>query len=116
MCVFPRTRDLMASLETKKKKKKTIFFLLFILHYISPVIFANTPVEAFVLFRNSRFSVHCYTQREPTPTQRSARKSRLPFATSCAKDYKGPSFVPTSFAELPNTDVDVLGDGVDLYR
>ena len=29
---------------------------------------------AFVLLRNSRFNFHCYTQREATPTQKSARK------------------------------------------
>ena len=40
---------------------------------------------AFVLLRDSRFNFHCYTQREATPTQKSARKCA---ATSCAKGYK----------------------------
>ena len=39
-----------------------------------PVIFATATVLAFVLLRNSRFNCHCYTQREATPTQKSARK------------------------------------------
>ena len=38
------------------------------------VIFATATVLAFVLLRNSRFSFHCYTQREVTPTQKSARQ------------------------------------------
>ena len=39
-----------------------------------PVIFATAAVLAFVLLRNSRF--HFYTQREATPTKKSARKWR----------------------------------------
>ena len=47
------------------------------------------------------FSFHCYTQRELTPTQKSARKWQLrPFATSCAKDYEGHSLVQTSLVKL----------------
>ena len=38
------------------------------------VIFATATVLAFVLLRNSSFNFHCYTQREATPTQKSARK------------------------------------------
>ena len=38
------------------------------------VIFATATVLASVLLRDSRFNFHCYTQREATPTQKSARK------------------------------------------
>ena len=38
------------------------------------VISATATVLAFVLLRNSRFNLHRYTQREATPTQKSARK------------------------------------------
>ena len=43
-------------------------------HPLSPVISATATVLAFVLLHNSRFNFHCYTQREATPTQKSARK------------------------------------------
>ena len=57
-----------------------------ILHHLSPVIFANTTAVAFALLHNSSFTFHCYIQREPTPTQKSAWKCQLqPFVTSCAK-------------------------------
>ena len=80
---------------------KRLFFP--ILHHFSPVILANAVV-AFVLLLSSRFSFHCYTQREPTPTQKSTWKWQLrPFATSCAKDYEGHSLVQTSFAKLPKS-------------
>ena len=46
----------------------------YILHPLSTVIFATATVLAFVLLRNSRFNFHCYTQREATPTQKSAQK------------------------------------------
>ena len=36
--------------------------------------FAAATVVAFVLLRNSGFNFYCYTQREATPTQKSARK------------------------------------------
>ena len=63
----------------------------------------STTVLAFVLLCNTRFNFHCYTQRGPTPTQKSARKWQVqPFATSSTKDYEGHSLVQTSFAELPN--------------
>ena len=55
----------------KKQRKRTFPPTL---HPVSPVIFATATVVAFVLFRNSRFNFHCYTQREATPTQKSARK------------------------------------------
>ena len=36
--------------------------------------FATATVLAFVLLLDSRFNFHCYTQREATPTQKSAQK------------------------------------------
>ena len=70
---FQRTRDLLVSQNTTQRH----FFLsppppppnpLF------PVIFATATILAFVLLRNYRFNFHCYTQREATSTQKSARK------------------------------------------
>ena len=61
---FPRSRDLLQRL--------TLFS---ILHHLYPVIFAKAAVVAFVQLRNCRFNFHCYTQREPAPTQKSARMS-----------------------------------------
>ena len=59
---------------------------------------------AFVLLGSSRLNFHCYTQREPTPTQKSARKWQLrPFAIYCAKDCEGQSLVQTSFTEPRNS-------------
>ena len=55
-----------------KKRRKDTFFSTF--HSLSTVIFATATVLAFVLLRDSRFNFHCYTQREATPTQKSARK------------------------------------------
>ena len=58
-----------------------------IFYHLSLVIFACATEMAFVLLHNSTFNFHCYTHRQPTPTQRSAQKWRQlrPFATSCAK-------------------------------
>ena len=67
---FPqRNRDHLVS---QKNDWKTLFFPT--LHHLSTVIFATATVMAFVLLRNSRFNFHCYTQREATPTQKSAWK------------------------------------------
>ena len=63
-----QTRDLLVSQKTTQRH----FFST--LHPLSTVIFATAAVLAFVWFRNSRFNFHCYTQREATPTQKSARK------------------------------------------
>ena len=41
---------------------------------LSTVTFATVKVLAFILLRDSRFNFHCYTQREATHTQKSARK------------------------------------------
>ena len=87
--------------ETKKIYKPAIYWsakkmtqtLFSTLHPLSTVIFAAATVLAFVLLHDSRFNLHCYTQREATPTQKSARKCAAlrPLATSCAKDYKAQS-------------------------
>ena len=78
-----------------EKRRKDTFF-----HPSSPFLCHAAAVVAFL---NSRFNVHCYTQREPKPTQKSARKWHLrPFATSCAKEYERHSLVQTSFAVPPN--------------
>ena len=85
-----------------KNDAKTLFFP--ILRHLSTVIFANATVMALVLLPSSRFNFHCYTQCEPTPTQKLTRKWQLwPFATSCVKDYEGHSLLQTSFTEPPNT-------------
>ena len=55
----------------KKRRKDTFFSTL---HPLSMVIFATATVVPFVLLPDSRFNFHCYTQREATPTQKSARK------------------------------------------
>ena len=39
-------------------------------HHLSPVIFANTTVMAFVLLHSSWFNFHSYTEHEPTPHQK----------------------------------------------
>ena len=51
-----------------EKQRKDTF------HPLSTIFFATTAVLALVLLRNYRFSFHCYTQRETTPIQKSARK------------------------------------------
>ena len=56
---FQRTRDLLVSRKTMQRHFS------FILHHLSPVILAKAQVVAYVLFCNSRFSCHCYTQCEP---------------------------------------------------
>ena len=68
--LFPRTHDLLVSQKTMQKH----FFST--LHPLSPVIFATATMVVFVLLRNYKFNFHCYTQREATPTQKSARKWR----------------------------------------
>ena len=60
-----------------KKWCKDTFFPT--LHPLSLVIFATATEVAFVLLHNSRFNFHCYTQREATPTQKSARKWHCDF-------------------------------------
>ena len=63
----------LAIIWSAKKRRNDTFFPT--LHPLSMVIFATAAVLAFVLLRHSRFNFHCYTQREATPTQKSARKS-----------------------------------------
>ena len=55
-------------------KRCKLRHFIFTLHPLSTVIFATATVLAFVLLRNSSFNFHCYTQRDATPTQKSARK------------------------------------------
>ena len=76
---YPQNRDLLVSQKTTQRH----FFSTF--HPLSPVIFANAIVVAFVLLRNSRFSFHCYTQRGATPTQISARKWRCDLSQLLAR-------------------------------
>ena len=65
---FSRTRDLLFSPKTTQRHFSST------LHPVSPVFFATATMVAFVPLRNSRFNFHCYTQREATPSQKSARK------------------------------------------
>ena len=67
---FPWTHNLWSA----KKLCKSTFFFLPTFHPLSLVIFATATVVAFVLLCNSSFNFHCYTQREATSTQKSARK------------------------------------------
>ena len=62
------TRDLLISPKTTQRH------FLFTPHPLSTVIFATATEMAFVLLRSSNFNFHCYTEREATPTQKSARK------------------------------------------
>ena len=54
-----------------KNDVKTLFSTL---HHLSHVIFATATVAALVLVSNSGFNFYCYTQHEPTPTEKSAWK------------------------------------------
>ena len=65
---FLWTRNLLVSKTTTQRH------FIFTLHPLSTVIFATATVLAVVLLRNSSFNFHCYTQREATPIQKSARK------------------------------------------
>ena len=71
---FLWTRSLLVS------EKMTQRHFIFTLHPLSTVFFATATVLTFVLLRSSSFNFHCYTQREATPIQKSARKCA---ATSC---------------------------------
>ena len=76
---FLRTRDLLVSQKTTQRHYFST------LHPISPVIFATATVVALVLLRDSRFNFHCYTQREATLTQKSARKWRCDLSRLLAR-------------------------------
>ena len=81
--------------QTKRKLKKTDLsqekcgFLTIwwqIIFWICPTFVCQYCIRA------PRLNFHCYTQCEPTPTQKSAWKWQLgPFMSSCMKDYKGHS-------------------------
>ena len=73
---FLRTCDLLVN----QKMMQRHFFCT--LHPLSTVIFATATVLAFVRLRNSRFNFHCYTQREATPTLKSARR-----CTATSRDF-----------------------------
>ena len=75
----PWTHDFLVSQKTMQRH----FFS--ILHPLSLVIFATATVVAFVLLHNSKFNFHCYTQREATPTQKSARKWRCDLSRLLAR-------------------------------
>ena len=70
---FSFSHELTTFWSAKKRHKDTFFPTL---HPLFPVIFATATVVAFVLLRNSMFNFHSYTQRQATPTQKSARKWR----------------------------------------
>ena len=75
----PRTRDLLVS---QKNDSKTLFP-----HPPSPFPgkSATATMVAFVRLRNSWLNFHCYTQREATPTQKSARKWRCDLSRLLAR-------------------------------
>ena len=107
-----RTRDLLVS---QKNTRKDTFFPTF--HPLSTVIFATAAVLAFVLLRNSRFIFHCYTQREATPTQKSARKCAATSRDFLRERLQAHSLYQTSFAESPNrTSTYHVGTGVGRFR
>ena len=62
----------LASFWLAEKRCKDTFFS--ILNHLSTVIFANAAIIAFLLLCNSTFNFHCYTQREATSIQKSARR------------------------------------------
>ena len=94
---FLRTRDLLVSPKTTQRH----FFST--LHPLSTVIFATATVLAFVLLRDSRFNFHCYTRREATPTQRSARKCAATSLDFLRERLQSAFTLANSFAESPNT-------------
>ena len=99
----PRTRDLLVSQKTKQKH----FFPT--LHPLSPLIFATACTHThthtrtrtharFAILGSTSIVIHSVKQRLLRNRPGSALR---PFATSCAKDYKGQSLVQTSFTEPP---------------
>ena len=94
---FLRTRDLLVS----KKMMQSPFFCT--LHPLSTVIFATATVLALVLLRDSRFNFHCYTQREATPTQKSARKCAATSRNFLRERIQSAFTLANHFAESPNS-------------
>ena len=87
---FPPTNS--RSSGQPKNDAKTFFSSFFLVHPPSPFPgnFGTVTVVAFVLLRNSRFNFRCYTQREATLTQKSARKLRCDLSRHLArKSTKG---------------------------
>ena len=83
-----------------KNDAKTLFFPT--LHPLSKIIFATATVLAFVLLRYSRFNFHCYTQREATPTQKSARKCAATSRDFLRERLQSAFTLANQFAESPN--------------
>ena len=77
------------------------------LHPLSLVIFATATVVAFVLLHNSRCWTCCYsnlyTAWSNAHSEIGLEMTLQPLMTSYTKDYKGHSFMQTSFTEPPNT-------------
>ena len=94
-CIFSTN---LRSAGQPKNYAKTLFPTL---HPLSTVIFASATVLAFVRLHDSKFNFHCYTQREATPTQKSAWK-----CTATSRDFLRErlqsAFTLTSFTESPN--------------
>ena len=87
---FFSLHELVIFWSAKKRRKDPpppplLFSPLSTLHPLSPVNFATATVVAFVLLRNSGFNFHCYTQREATPPQKSARKCRCDLSRLLAR-------------------------------
>ena len=61
----------------KKSAEKNADTFFPILHHHSPVTWANTIVQAFVLLHNSELNFLCYVQCAATHTQISAQKWQL---------------------------------------
>ena len=80
-CQLSQNCDLLVS---QKNDTKTLFFSS--PHPLSLVIFATATMVAFVLLHNSRFNFHCYTQREATPTRKSAWKWHFNLSWLLAQD------------------------------
>ena len=94
-----------------QKKTQRHFFPA--LHPLSPIICATATVLAFVLLRNSRFNFHFYTQREATPTQKSAGKWRCDLSWLLARKItKGIHSCEAASLNRPIGPSDILFAGV----
>ena len=83
-----------------KNDAKTLYSTL---HPLFTVVFATAAVLAFVLLRNSSFNFHCYTQREATPTQKSARKCAATSRDILRERLESAFTLANSFAESPDS-------------
>ena len=72
---------------------------------------------AFVLLRNSRFNFRCYTQREATPTQKSARKWRCDLSRLLARKItKGIHSCKPASLNLPVDNYTISLDSYTVYK